>query len=276
MDRGGRKVTTMDVTLYRGDCLDFIPTLSDGAIDLVLTDPPYSSGGLFAGDRRQSTGVKYADKKYHGIYDLDDFSGDNMDQRSFTSFMRELFARCRPKMKPGAIAAAFCDWRNLPAMTDAIQMGGLVWRGVAVWNKGAARNQPGRYRADCEFLVWGTNGPRPIAGPGCPAVPGCYSISSIPSSLRLHQAEKPLALMRALMAVLPPAQGLVFDPFMGSGTTGEAAIMEGFDFIGCEIMPPPIFDIARERLNRAQAQVSILDTLKDSHIEQGDLWEKTV
>lgn len=265
----------MDVKLYQGDCLDFIPALADGSIDLILTDPPYSSGGLFAGDRRQSTGVKYADNKYHGAYDLDDFSGDNMDQRSFTAFMRELFARVRPKMKPGAIAGAFCDWRNLPAMTDAIQMGGLVWRGIAVWNKGATRNQPGRYRADCEYLIWGTNGPRALAGPGLQAVPGCYNIPSVPSARRLHQTEKPLALMRALMAVLPPGEGVVFDPFMGSGSTGEAAINEGHDFVGCEIMPQ-IFDIARGRLDRAQAQVSILDTMNGAHLEQGEIWEKTV
>lgn len=196
-------------------------------------------------------------------------------ERSFTAFMRELFARCRPKLKPGAIAGAFCDWRNLPAMTDAIQMGGLVWRGIAVWNKGATRNQPGRYRADCEYLIWGTNGPRSLAGPGFQAVPGCYNIPSVPSPRRLHQTEKPLALMRALMAVLPAGQGVVFDPFMGSGSTGEAAINEGHDFIGCEIVPA-IFDTARDRLERAQAQVSILDTMGAAQLVQGDIWEKTV
>lgn len=264
----------MEVKLYKGDCFACIPDLADGSVDLVLTDPPYSSGGLFAGDRRQGTGAKYTDKKFHGASDLDDFSGDNMDQRSFTSFMRELFSRCRPKMKPGAIAGAFCDWRNLPAMTDALQMGGLVWRGIVVWNKMATRNHPGRYRQDCEYLVWGTNGPRPLYEPGFRAVPGCYNIPSVPSSLRRHQTEKPLALMRALMAVLPPAGGLVFDPFMGSGSTGEAAIMGGYDFVGCEIMEP-IFDIARARLDQAKAQVSILDTLTSNSNEQESLWAKT-
>ena len=163
---------------------------------------------------------------------------------------------------------------QLPAMTDALQMGGLVWRGIVVWNKGTSRNQPGRYRADCEYLIWGTNGPRPLAGAGSPAIPGCFNIPSVPSPKRLHQTEKPLALMQALMAILPADTGVVFDPFMGSGSTGEAAINSGHDFIGCEIVPP-IFAAARERLERVQAQVSILDTLNAGHLEQGELWEKT-
>ena len=96
MDVGGAGVRAIEIRLYKGDCLDFIPALEDGTIDLILTDPPYSSGGLFAGDRKQSTGVKYADNKFHGAYDLDDFSGDNMDQRSFTAFMRELLRLAQP------------------------------------------------------------------------------------------------------------------------------------------------------------------------------------
>lgn len=40
----------------------------------------------------------------------------------------------------------FVDWRNLPAMTDAVQMAGWVWRGVVVWDKGISRNQPERLR----------------------------------------------------------------------------------------------------------------------------------
>lgn len=263
----------INVRLYLGDCLDFIPTMEDGSVDLILTDPPYSSGGLFAGDRKAKTGAKYADKKFNGAADLDDFSGDNMDQRSFTLFMREVFARCRPKMKPGAIAGAFCDWRNLPAMTDAMQIGGLVWRGIVVWNKGTTRNQPGRYRPDCEYLIWGTNGPRPLAGAGLPSVPGCYNVPSVPSSQRQHQTEKPLALMRALMQILP-GPGLVFDPFMGSGTTGQAAIETGHDFVGCELTPA-IFETARQRLDREQAQVSILDMMDAENLVQGELWEKT-
>lgn len=87
--------------LYHGDCLEELKQVEDGSVDMVLTDPPYSSGGLFAGDRRQSTRDKYTDRDFQGAARLPDFSGDNMDQRSFTEFSRMVFAKCRRKLKPG-------------------------------------------------------------------------------------------------------------------------------------------------------------------------------
>ena len=58
-----------------------------------------------------------------------------MDQRSFTEFMRMILFKLRLKVVDGGIAAVFIDWRNLPAMTDAFQMAGWIWRGVVPWNK---------------------------------------------------------------------------------------------------------------------------------------------
>ena len=45
---------------------------------------------------------------------------------------------------------------------------------------------------------------------------------------------KPLAIIRWLARLVTPPGGVILDPFMGSGTTGAAAAMEGFAFIGCE------------------------------------------
>ena len=85
-----------------------------------------------------------------------------MDQRAFTAFMRDALFQCRQLAKPGGVAAVFVDWRNLPALTDALQMAGWIWRGVVAWDKGNARNQPGRFRPDCEYVVWGSNGKMPV------------------------------------------------------------------------------------------------------------------
>jgi DNA modification methylase len=49
-----------------------------------------------------------------------------------------------------------------------------------------------------------------------------------------HPTVKPTELMRYLCRLVTPAGGLVLDPFMGSGTTGKAALLEGYDFIGIE------------------------------------------
>lgn len=55
-----------DIRLIHGDCLNVMQDIADGSVDMVLTDPPYSSGGLFAGDRKKSTHTKYLNTKHTG------------------------------------------------------------------------------------------------------------------------------------------------------------------------------------------------------------------
>ena len=65
-----------------------------------------------------------------------------------------------------------------------------------------------------------------------------------------HPTVKPTELMRYLCRLVTPPGGLVFDPFTGSGSTGKAAVLEGFSFIGCD-MTPEYADIARARIEHA-------------------------
>lgn len=215
------------------DCIEGLNTLPNGSVDLILTDPPYSSGGAFAGDRKSRTSTKYTDTAANGAATLPDFQGDNMDQRAFTEFMRQVFAKCREKTKPEGVLVAFIDWRNLPALTDAIQAAGWVWRGVAVWRKPSSRPQKGRFRQECEFIVWGSNGPMPVDR-GVGVLPGAFEHSNVASSVRRHQTEKPLALIENLLEIVPEG-AIVCDPFMGSGTTAEACIKTGRHFVGFEL-----------------------------------------
>lgn len=231
--------------------MELMQDIPDGGVDMVLADPPYSSGGLFAGDRKASTCEKYCDGDYNGSARFPDFSGDNMDQRSFTAFMRMVLSQTRKKAKPAAIAAVFVDWRNLPSMTDALQAAGWIWRGVVVWDKGVTRNQPGRFRHDCEYVVWGSNGRLPVDWtPGFKALPGCYHISSVSTRKKNHQTEKPVELLEKLLAICPQG-GTVLDPFMGSGSTGVACVNTGRNFIGMEL-DPGYFETARKRISEAE------------------------
>ena len=237
----------MGVELKRGDCLEVMDGLEDNSVDLVLTDPPYSSGGLFAGDRKSRTSSKYTDRDYNGAARLPDFSGDNMDQRSFTGFMRMALAKCRRATKPGGVCMAFVDWRNLPALTDALQAAGWIWRGIVVWDKGTSRNQPGRFRNDCEYIAWGSNGRLPVDWtPGFKALPGCYHIPGVNTKQKHHQTEKPVELLEKLLAICP-AGGMILDPFMGSGSTGAACANTGRSFTGIEL-DPGYFETAQRRV----------------------------
>ncbi|BCI69995.1 hypothetical protein SPKIRA_08250 [Sphingomonas paucimobilis] len=68
-----------------------------------------------------------------------------------------------------------------------------------------------------------------------------------------HPTVKPEALMRWLVRLITPTGGLVLDPFTGSGSTGKAAVLEGFDFVGCELTAEYL-PIANARIAAAVAR----------------------
>jgi site-specific DNA-methyltransferase (adenine-specific) len=69
------------VTLYNADVFDFLDAFGADTLDAVVTDPPYSSGGMFRADRIATTRDKYVHGETKNV--RADFSGDNRDQRSF-------------------------------------------------------------------------------------------------------------------------------------------------------------------------------------------------
>ena len=77
-----------------------------------------------------------------------------------------------------------------------------------------------------------------------------------------HPTVKPTDLMRYLIKLVTPPGGVVLDPFTGSGSTGKAAILEGFRFIGCELTEDYI-PIIQGRLDHAEEQVRLAEEKKD-------------
>ena len=69
---------------------------------------------------------------------------------------------------------------------------------------------------------------------------------------RDHPTQKPVELMEWCLGFIPES-GMIFDPFMGSGTTGVACVRLGKKFVGCELNEP-YFDIAIRRIEAAQRQ----------------------
>ncbi len=239
-------------TLHPGDALAVLRSLPDASVDAVITDPPYSSGGFTRGDRSVPPALKYTMTGTQ--IERPGFSGDNRDQRSFEYWCALWLSECLRVAKPGAPLCVFTDWRQLPTMTDAIQAGGWVWRGIVVWDKTeACRPAMGRFAAQCEYVVWGTAGPsNDDEEVGC-----LWGVIREPVRIadKHHVTGKPTAVMQQLVRICP-AGGVVLDPFAGSGTTGVAALLEGRRFVGAEITAEYI-EIARERLNAAEANVDL-------------------
>ncbi len=227
-----------DATLWHGDSLTVMQSMPDGEYDMILTDPPYSSGGMTRGDRMMSVASKYVQTGSERYRD-GDFDGDNRDQRGWAYWCQLWLAECLRITRPGGYILMFTDWRQLPTATDAIQGGGWLWRGILAWDKGPSARAAAShyYRHQCEYVVWGTRGaspPRegwPKEGEGC--YPGCYSVPVLQAD-KHHVTGKPTALLCDLMRCVPPG-GVVLDPFAGSGTTIVAALTEGRKAVGIEI-----------------------------------------
>lgn len=233
-------------TLVNGDALIILQQIPPNTVDAVITDPPYSSGGQYRGDRSRSTRDKYLTSgEIAADYAQHSFTGDNLDQRSWMSWSAERLSLAREATKSGGVAAIFTDWRQLGALTDAIQWAGWVWRGIMVWDKKNSRPQPGRPRQQCEFIVWASNGALDIKR-DAPFMPGIFSVPPPTGEKRLHQTEKPLVLMREIVHICEKG-GTVLDPFMGSGSTVAAAALEGYTYIGIE-KDPHFYNVSQKRV----------------------------
>lgn len=228
--------TSDTVTLYHTEALAFLRSLSAESVDAIITDPPYSSGGFSRADRSKKPSEKYV----HGASkrQYPEFEGDNRDQRSFLAWATMWLSECQRVTKPGGLLLCFTDWRQLPIMTDAIQCGGWVWRGIVPWDKTeASRPSRGWFRSQCEYVLTASRGSigkeqdRKVSA----CLPGIFREHVRPAE-KLHMTGKPVALMKKLLEVLPP-DSLVLDPFAGSGTTLLAARDLKHRAIGVEMSP---------------------------------------
>lgn len=235
--------------VIHGEALAELAHLEAHSADAAITDPPYSSGGQFRGDRTQSTRTKYVQTDSTSGNQLAAFNGDSRDQRAYLTWCALWLAELQRVVQPGGICALFTDWRQLPTTTDALQAGGWVWRGIVPWHKPNGRRTQGRYANNCEYVVWGTNGPRPLDA--LPTSLGGFFQANAPRGRdREHITQKPVEVLRELVRIVP-AGGTVLDPFAGTGTTGVAAVLEGREFVGVE-QNGHFHRIAAERVETAR------------------------
>lgn len=258
------------VTLYHNDGLAILAELPDACVDAVITDPPYSSGGQYRGDRALGTHSKYVQTNSRAREDLAEFSGDNRDQRAYGYWCALWLAEALRVTKPGGACLLFSDWRQLPTTADALQSGGWVWRGVVPWWKPNGRNTQGRFANTCEYVLWGTSGPRPADA--SETLRGFFQVSVAPTSERDHVAQKPLEVMRELVRIVRPGE-TVLDPFAGSCTTGVAALIEGRRFIGSELSGHHV-EQGANRLRQAALRPSVRD--EQQALPMADLLRESV
>jgi DNA modification methylase len=219
--------TSGDVSLYLGDCLEILPQLEAGSVDAVVTDPPYGIGEN--NKKNLSRGIstsKWRQQLAHSN-DYGEFGWDK--ERLSEDYFIELIRVSREQIIFGG--NYYTDYlRPSPS-----------W---IVWDKHNGKND----FADCE-LAW-TSHKRAVR-----QVDWLWNgMIRQGNEERFHPTQKPLGVMRWILANYTKEGDLVCDPFMGSGTTGVACVQTGRKFIGIEI-EPKYFEIAVKRIEQAQLQI---------------------
>lgn len=231
-----------DATLYLGECRDILPNLSD--ISVVVTDPPYlvTSGGFGEPEGGFGGWIKdsYDNKGKIVACDLD-----------WTDWLPLIPSTLRDV----AHVYIFSNDRNLSVARGAAEAAGLKFHRLLIWDKRAAL--PNRwYQQTCEFVLFMRQGKaRMINDPSSKSLQSIFQRDE--SS---HPTEKPVALCALYIKNSSDTGDTVLDPFMGSGTTGVAAIRSGRKFIGCEI-DPKYFDIACHRIESALVQADMFSSV---------------
>lgn len=202
-----------NATLYLGDCMDILPTL--GKVDAVITDPPY---GINENSKKVASRGKLASPKDYGHFDWD------------------------KEPPPAALIEALRDLSEWQAFFGGNYFTLPPTTCWLVWDKLNGDND----FADCE-LCW-TNWPKAVRRLQW----RWNGMIRQGNEERYHPTQKPLEVMKWVIELCPKAQ-IILDPFMGSGTTGVAAIQLGRKFIGIE-REPKYFDIACKRIEQAVAQ----------------------
>lgn len=215
--------------LYQGDALAVLRELPTASVDAILTDPPYSSGGLHAGARRVDPAKKYQLSETRRNYPP--MLGDLKDQRSFTTWATLWLSECWRLARPGSPCLVFTDWRQLPAMTDAVQGAGFEWRGIVIWHKPNSRPRLGDFRHEAEFVIHAAKAPAKKFTRRC--FPGVYRYA-VNAATKVHLTSKPVPLIVDLLGVVAEG-GTVLDPFTGGGATGVACVETNRQFVGVEL-----------------------------------------
>lgn len=237
-------VTIGPCTLYHGDTLEILPALiaSGLAADLIVTDAPYmlTSGGCTAGGLHERFGKgEFAYGNTGAFFD---------DVPPWGDFVPLLYDALRD---PGH-CYMMADSKNQFEMQAQALAAGFRFHNLLYWDKGTVT--PNRwYMKNAEYVGFFFKG-RAFALNDCSAKQGLYVPQRDETG---HPTEKPVALMRHYIENSSHPGEVVLDPFMGTGTTGVAAIRSGRRFIGIE-KDAQWFDVACGRIRKSVASVESL------------------
>ena len=211
--------------LWHGDCLELMKNIPDGSVDLVLTDPPYGMGFK----------SNYRKEKYNEI----------RNDKSLEWLERYISECCRV-LKNNSAIYCFCSWHNVDVFKQAIEKKFKI-KNILIWEKNntSMGDLKGSYAPKYEMIIFAHKGRKLLNG---------FRYADIIKANRTgnknHPTEKPVDLLETFIKNSSGENEVVFDGFMGSGSTGVACVNTNRRFIGIEL-DDGYFNIAKKRIEEA-------------------------
>lgn len=213
--------------LKNGDCYEIIPTIPDKSIDLVITDPPYQFGsihgsGMFSEKNYEKYGRTRNINMLRNLEKLD----------SVVFEPTKLLDMLEPKLK-AFYGYFFCNKALIADYIFWAKKRDFTFDLLAMIKKNPVPAHSTHHLSDIEYIVLIREKSTYFDGKGL-ELDDYRKWYQIICTKRIHPAEKPVELLERFCRVSCPANGIVLDPFMGSGSTAIACLKNRRNFIGIE------------------------------------------
>jgi len=201
--------------LIKGDCLEYMATMADESVDLIVTDPPYLMD--YKTGRRNGKADKYdanqenVTHKFATVID-----GDN-DPELISNYIKE----CYRIMKDDTAMYMFCNSNKVAYFVNELEKL-FTMRNIIVWvkNNHTAGDLVHAFGKKHEFIILVNKGNAKIRGT---RIQDVWEYDKVVGKGQLHQNQKPVPLLKQCIMKHSDEGDVVFDGFGGSGSTGIAA-----------------------------------------------------
>lgn len=206
------------MSVFQKDAVEWLISLADNSVDLIITDPPYES---LEKHRKIGTTTRLKQSK----------SSSNQWFQIFPNArFEDLLCQLYRVLKPNRHCYLFCDQETMFVIKPiAEKMGFKFWKPL-VWDK-VSIGMGYHYRARHEYILFFEKGKRKLNNLGTADILTCKRVN------RGYPTEKPVPLLRTLIAQSSMQGELVIDPFFGSGATLVAAAQLDRQYCGNDISP---------------------------------------
>ncbi|ELA7195848.1 site-specific DNA-methyltransferase [Vibrio parahaemolyticus] len=202
--------------VFKEDAVEWLSTLADASVDLVITDPPYES---LEKHRKIGTTTRLKVSKASSNQWFQIFPNER-----FESLLQEVYR----VLKKNSHFYLFCDQETMFVIKPiAEKVGFKFWKPI-VWDK-VTIGMGYHYRARHEYILFFEKGKRKLNDLGVPDILQSKRV------YRGYPTEKPVDLLEVLISQSSTEGELVMDPFFGSGSTLVAAKKLNRNYIGCDI-----------------------------------------